>query len=289
MQNLSVLTVAVAGIIGLSAQINRPQENMAEADLRIMSYNIRYNNPGDGERAWDRRKEEVANLIQFYQPDVIGLQEVLLGQLTFLEEQLADYARIGVGREDGKQAGEYSPLLYRKSKFELLDHGTFWLSETPDQPSVGWDAALERIVTWGQFRRKPQGDTAFVLNTHFDHRGEQARRESAQLIRRWIADHAAGYPVVMTGDFNASPTSAPYQVITEGDNLRDAYVISQLPHVGPDRSFSGFAVTDSLPGDRIDYVFVRPEVQVNRHAIISSFRNGYYPSDHLPVVADVVW
>lgn len=262
---------------------------MAEADLRIMSYNIRYNNPGDGERAWDRRKEEVANLIQFYQPDVIGLQEVLHGQLLYLEEQLADYGRIGVGRDDGQQAGEYSPIFYRKNQFELLDHGTFWLAETPDKPSVGWDASMERIATWGQFRREPQGDTAFVLNTHFDHRGEQARRESAQLIRRWIADHAANYPVMVTGDFNAIPTSAPYQTMTEGGSLRDAYTVSKLPSVGPDRSFSGFAVTDSLPGDRIDYVFVSGKVQVQRHAIVSSFSKGYYPSDHLPVVADVRW
>lgn len=289
MQNVTVHLFIVLGAIGLSFQNHHPEKVMAEKELRIMSYNIRYNNPGDGERAWDRRKEEVANLIKFYQPDVIGLQEALLGQITFLEDQLTDYARIGVGREDGKQAGEYSPLLYRKSKFALLDHGTFWLSETPDRPSVGWDAAFARIVTWGKFCRKEQGDTAFFLNTHFDHRGEQARRESARLIRQWVANHAANYPVMVTGDFNASPTSDPYQAITQGNSLRDAYVISQLPSVGPDRSFSNFAVTDSLPGDRIDYVFVSPTVEVHRHAIISSFNNGYYPSDHLPIVADVSW
>ncbi len=288
MLRLRGLILIVAGIIGLSAQINPSSKNMVKADLRIMSYNIRYNNPGDGERAWDRRKEEVAALIQFYQPDVIGLQEVVHEQLTFLESQLADYGRIGVGRDDGQQAGEYSPVFYRKDQFELMDQGTFWLSETSDKPSVGWDASMERIATWGQFRRKEQKDTVFFLNTHFDHRGEQARQESARLIRRWIANHAAEYPVMVTGDFNSNLTSVPYQILTEGDQLRDAYSVSQLPSVGPDRSFSGFTVTDSLPGDRIDYVFVSPNVRVNRHAIISSFRNGYYPSDHLPVVADVV-
>ncbi len=254
-----------------------------------MSYNIRYDNPGDGQRAWDYRKEEVASLIRFYAPDLIGLQEVLHGQLMYLEEQLGDYGRIGVGRDDGKQAGEYSPVFYRKNQLELLDQGTFWLSKTPDRPSVGWDASMERIATWGQLRRQEQNDTVLILNTHFDHRGEQARQQSARLIRRWIRSHAANHPVMVTGDFNSSPTSVPYQILTEGGILRDAYTVSQLPPVGPNRSFSGFVVTDSLPGERIDYVFVSPKVQVERHAIISTFSNGYFPSDHLPVVADVVW
>ena len=254
-----------------------------------MSYNIRYDNPGDGDRAWDSRKEEVAALIRFYNPALLGLQEVLHGQLLYLEEQLPEYGRIGVGRDDGQQAGEYSPVFYRKDQLELLDHGTFWLSETPDQPSVGWDASMERIATWGQFRRTAPGDTVYYLNTHFDHRGEQARQESARLIRDWVSARASNYSVVATGDFNSSPTSVPYEILTGEDQLRDAYNVTRWPSVGPDRSFSGFTVADSLPGDRIDYVFVSPNVQVNHHAIISSFRDGYYPSDHLPVVADVAW
>lgn len=262
---------------------------MTDRYLRVMSFNIRYNNPEDGKRAWDHRKEEVSSLIQFYGPDLIGLQEVLHGQLTYLEGKLVNYGRVGVGRDDGQQAGEYSPVFYRKSRFELLNHGTFWLSETPNSPSVGWDASMKRIATWGQFRHKEPGDTVFFLNTHFDHRGEQARQESARLIRRWLADHAANHPVVVTGDFNSNPTSEPYHVLTEGDDLRDAYTASKLPSVGPNRSFSGFAVADSLPGDRIDYVFVSPRIEVTNHAIISSFSDGYYPSDHLPVVADLVW
>ena len=289
MRNFTVLLFTVVGVIGFSFQNYLPENIMAQEGLRIMSYNIRYDNLGDKERAWDRRREEVASLIRFYDPDLIGLQEVLHGQLTYLETQLTGYGRIGVGRDDGKQAGEYSPVFYRKSQLELLDHGTFWLSETPDQPSVGWDASMERIATWGQFRRNEPGDTIFFLNTHFDHRGEQARQESARLIRRWVSDHATNHPVLVTGDFNSHPTSEPYHILTKGGDLRDAYTVSENPSVGPDRSFSGFVVTDSLPGDRIDYVFVGAQAKVKRHAIISSFRTGYYPSDHLPVVADVVW
>ena len=262
---------------------------MSEVTLRVMSYNIRYDNPGDGPNAWPHRKESVANLIQFYQPDLFGLQEVLHGQLVYLEETLKGYERIGVGRDDGKQAGEFSPILYSPEKLELLDSGTFWLSETPDRPSVGWDASLERIATWGQFRYRASGDTLFFYTTHFDHRGEQARQESARLLLQKTNEQAEGHPVIVTGDFNSNPRSVPYQLLTQGEGLRDALEISELPSVGPHRSFSGFAVTDSLPGDRIDYIFVSPTWTVRRHAIIASFSEGRFPSDHLPVVADVVW
>jgi endonuclease/exonuclease/phosphatase family metal-dependent hydrolase len=285
----TVLVLLAVGIISPAVHLRSTNKNMAKASVRIMSYNIRYDNPGDGARAWDYRKQEVATLIRFYAPDLMGLQEVLHGQLLYLEDQLADYGRIGVGRDDGQQAGEYAPIFYRKEQFELLDHGTFWLSETPEQPSVGWDASMERIATWGQFRRKSKNDTIYFLNTHFDHRGEQARQESAQLIREWVTKQAANYPVAITGDFNANPQSVPYQIMTKNNQLRDAYAASRLPSVGPDRSFSGFTVADTLPGERIDYVFVSSKIQVNRHAIVSSFRDGYYPSDHLPVIADVSW
>ncbi len=163
---------------------------MSEPSVRIMSYNIRYDNPDDGINAWGKRKENVASLIRFYQADLIGLQEVLYKQLTYLEQQLAGYGRIGVGRDDGKQQGEFSPIFYAKEKLALLDQGTFWLSDTPDRPSVGWDASMERIATWGQFRHEASGDTVFFFNTHFDHRGEQAREESARLLRSRIAEQA---------------------------------------------------------------------------------------------------
>ena len=266
-----------------------PQETMPEPSLRVMSYNIRYNNPDDGRNAWSNRKERVANLIRFYQADLIGLQEVLYGQLTYLEKQLAGYGRIGVGRDDGKQAGEFSPIFYSEEQLELLDQGTFWLSDTPGQPSVGWDAALERIVTWGRFRYRTNGDTIVYFNTHFDHRGEQAREESARLLKQKVNEIAADYPVIVTGDFNSDPRSVPYQILTDSQRLRDALPISEIPHVGPERSSGGFEVTASFSGKRIDYVFVDQDFQVHRHAIITSYDDGYFPSDHLPVLADVSW
>ena len=257
--------------------------------LRVMSYNIRYDTPDDGRNAWSHRKEKVANLIRFYQADLIGLQEALYRQLTYLEGQLEGYGRIGVGRDDGKQQGEFSPILYAQDQLELLDNGTFWLSETPERPSVGWDASMERIATWGQFRYRSGGDTVFYFNTHFDHRGEKARQESAQLLRKKIDEYASNHPVIVTGDFNSDPASVPYQRMTHDGGLRDAKVVSETPPIGPDQSYSGFEVTDSLPGKRIDYVFVGPSVHVRRYATITSFSDGHFPSDHLPVVADMDW
>ena len=281
--------VLVLGTVAVLSNIAFIPRIMMEPTLQVMSYNIRYDNPQDGPNAWTHRKEKVANLVQFYQPDLIGLQEVLDGQLTYLEAQLKSYGRIGVGREDGKRKGEFSPIFYAQATLELLDSGTFWLSETPEQPSVGWDAALERIATWGMFRYRDSGDTLVFFNTHFDHRGQEARKESARLFRRKIDELSARYPVMATGDFNSTPQSVPYQELTRNQGLRDAYIVSELPHVGPDQSFSGFEVTDTLAGDRIDYVLVSSQLTVVRHAIITTFSDQHFPSDHLPVVAEVKW
>ncbi|WPP51262.1 endonuclease/exonuclease/phosphatase family protein [Catalinimonas niigatensis] len=259
-----------------------------EQTINVMSYNIRYDNPGDSAHAWPYRKERVANLIAYHEADLLGLQEALEHQVQYLDSALNDLDWVGVGRDDGQSQGEFSPVFYRKTMFELLDWGTFWLSETPDTISVGWDAALPRIATWTQLIHKPSGDTLYYFNTHFDHRGEQAREESAKLIRKKISEIAGDSPVVVTGDFNASPDSAPYGAMVEGEDLKDAYEVSQLPHHGPTSSFSGFVVTEPLAANRrIDYVFVSPNVEVEKHAILTDSKDNAYPSDHLPVVAEV--
>jgi len=256
--------------------------------FRVMSYNIRYDNPGDSVHAWPHRKERVVNLIRYHQADLLGLQEVLEHQLDYLDSALEDYAQVGVGRDDGKSAGEFSPIFYREDKFELLEWGTFWLSETPDVPSKSWDAALPRIATWTQLKHIKTQDTLYCFNTHFDHRGTLAREKSAQLIRDKIEEIAGSYPTVVTGDFNANPTSAPYRAMLAEQGLNDALEESQLPHQGALSSFSGFVVAHGLqPERRIDYIFVSPTIQVFRHAILTDHQEGAYPSDHLPVIASV--
>lgn len=287
---LFVLWVANAACQSEQAEPNQNANMSAESSqtINVMSYNIRYDNPGDSAHAWPYRKEMVASLIAYHEADLLGLQEALEHQVKYLDSALTDMSWVGVGRDDGKSKGEFSPVFYRKDKFELVDWGTFWLSDTPDTISVGWDAALPRIATWTQLVHNASGDTLYYFNTHFDHRGEQAREESAKLIRQKIAEIAGDSQVLVTGDFNASPDSAPYMAMVEGEELEDAYEVSELPHHGPTSSFSGFVVTEAMqPNRRIDYVFVSPNVEVMKHAILTDSRDNAYPSDHLPVIAEV--
>lgn len=262
------------------------------APLRVMTFNLRLDIASDGPNAWPFRKDWVAALIRFHEPDAIGVQEALAHMLTDLDARLPGFARIGVGRADGRQGGEFSAILYRTDRLELLDSGTFWLSPTPGVPgSKGWDAAIERVATWGRFRDRRSGCRYVHLNTHFDHIGEQARQESARLVRQRLAALAAGSPIIVTGDLNADPMSAPYRVLT-GDTiadgvppLRDAFVTSRAGHYGPTSSWTAFRAIE--PGRRIDYVLVSSEIAVLTHGILPDSWDGRFPSDHLPVLASV--
>lgn len=262
----------------------------AQADddqsFKILTFNIRYNNPADGKNAWPNRKDMVAGLILFYDADIAGLQEALADQVADLEQRLPDYGWFGVGRDDGKRAGEYSPVFYKKERYELLEHDTFWLSESPDIPgSKSWDAALPRIATWGKLRDKQSGEILFIFNTHFDHLGEEARRWSAGLLLSKTKEIAGEQPVVLTGDFNCFPGSAPNRVITEG-GFSDAKEISRIAHLGPSWTFHGFTGKGFI-NNRIDYIFVKGGLAVERHGILADHVDGRYPSDHLPVLAQI--
>lgn len=265
----------------------------SEKPLRIMTFNIRYNNPNDGENAWPNRKDMVASVIHFHHADLVGVQEALKGQMLDLEDRLPEFAWFGVGRDDGKEAGEYSAIFYNKQRFELLEQNTFWLSETPQiLGSIGWDAACVRIVTWGHFRDKKTGAKFYHFNTHFDHRGPAARENSANLIVKKIKEIAGDSPVMLTGDFNFPPTSPLYSIITAiqpDDNrviLYDALKASKQPPHGPDWSSHGWR-PKGKPGQKIDYIFVTKDVNVLQHGVLSDEWNGRYPSDHLPVLAEI--
>lgn len=269
--------------------------------LRIISYNIRYNNPADGCHAWPHRKARVAALLQQYTPDLIGLQEVLKEQLNDLAAHLPAFAWVGVGRDDGVAGGEYAPIFYQRDRFDLVKTGTFWLSETPQQVgSFGWDADCVRIATWVQLHHKASDSSLLMLNTHFDHRGEQAQVESALLLRRFLNDPALRLPAIITGDFNCTAQSWPYDILTmpsetAGFPLLDTMLHTQTPHHGPRATWAN-NFTDPLDG-KIDFIFIwqiPPDtegaistLQVRQHAILSDQNEGYYPSDHLPVMAEV--
>ncbi|OEK04348.1 endonuclease/exonuclease/phosphatase family protein [Roseivirga misakiensis] len=258
------------------------QETATAQGHTFMSYNIRYNNPNDGANKWDERKSEVVNLIDHYEPLVFGLQEALLDQVVFIRQSSSTYDYIGVGRDDGQEKGEFSPIFYNKEKLNLLKEGTFWLSETPDRVSKDWDAALPRICTYGQFQLKDSKATFWFFNTHFDHRGKLAREKSATLIIEKIKaltqDKA---PIILTGDFNAIPDSKPIQNIT--NYLSDGFSSSQKPFYGPIGTFSGFDTSAKLE-DRIDYIFFRNATGISLTHIDDRRTNGLWVSDHLPVL-----
>lgn len=271
---LIAILFAVGGLFGQS-----------ESDpVRVMSFNIRYDEPRDGVNAWSNRKQKVADVIRFHKADLVGVQEALLTQLRDLELMLPDMAWCGVGRSDGKQAGEYSAILYRKSRFQLLECKTFWLSPTPDiVGSKGWDAALPRIVTWAKFRDGVTKQTFIHFNTHFDHIGQAARVESATLILQRITEAAGKLPFVLTGDFNVVESNEAYKTIAAG--MSDARYVSANPHFGGDSTWTGFKQIE--PGRKIDYIFVRKGMKVIEHGILSDQWNGLFASDHLPVLAEI--
>ncbi|MBN2431347.1 MAG: endonuclease/exonuclease/phosphatase family protein [Acidobacteria bacterium] len=269
----------------------RPAENAptsAEIPLRVMSFNIRYDNPADGENAWSHRRRVVADLIRAQDVDLVGVQEALHHQLLDLQERLPDHTWFGVGRDDGRQAGEFTAIWYRHGRLELIEQGTFWLSETPDKPGLGWDAACPRTVTWGRFRDRFTRSVFVLFNTHFDHYGQEARRAGARLMRRRIGQIVAGDAVVITGDFNTPPDSEPIGILTEaapdGPRLRDSAAVTTFPRQGPRGTFTGFR-NDTPLSEPIDYIFLDENWIVTAHYTLADRPEGQYPSDHLPVLA----
>jgi len=268
----------------------RPFYSTAQkAVVDVLTYNIRLATPDDAPNTWDNRRENVFSVIRSAAPDVFGLQEVLSAQLADLEAAFPGYTRIGVGRDDGKAAGEFSPVFYNTKRFTMLSSGTFWLSQTPKVAgSRGWDAACNRVVSWAQLKDKKSTAVFFVFCTHFDHMGEIARRNSSKLLLRAVDSLAGFNPAVVLGDFNAEPESEPYNLITDFSNrhhLVDAKQICQSV-TGPDYTFTGFKV-GAQPGIRIDYIFIKNNVQTLSYKVIETHSGEYYPSDHLPVSASL--
>ena len=260
--------------------------------LKIMSFNIRYDNPDDGAQVWNNRKTLTTGLIKYYQPDIAGLQEVLVNQNNDFSGRLENYSWIGVGRDDGLNKGEFAPIFYLKARFDLIDWGTIWLSDKPDSTgSVGWDAALPRIATWGEFRDKFTSKSILVYNTHFDHKGETAREESAKLLIEKIKINQKNEGIILLGDFNFTSNSPGYRILVqeneESENklLFDSYSISTSEHYGPNWTFHGFMTADEKR--RIDYVFINDSFKVLRHAHLSDNWDGIYPSDHIPVFVEI--
>ncbi len=264
---------------------------MQAQDLPVMTFNLRFNNPGDGINAWPNRKQWAASQVSFHQADIVGVQEALYGQITDLLGMLPGFSFTGVGRDDGKEKGEFSAILYNNRRVKLLKSATFWLSETPDIPgSKSWDAAITRVVTWALFRDLKTKKEFYFFNTHFDHIGKIARRTSAEILLKKVKDIAGAQPAIITGDFNAHPDDEPIQVIMDPSNplhLTDSKAISAQPHYGPTGTFNAFQSKEQSD-QPIDYIFLRGKFKVLQHATLSETWEGRFSSDHFPVLARII-
>jgi endonuclease/exonuclease/phosphatase family metal-dependent hydrolase len=256
------------------------------AQTRVMTYNIRNSHAADGVNKWDKRKASLIALIRKVNPDILGTQEVLFDQLKDLKGALKQYAVFGVGRNNGKHAGEHSPVFYKIDKYDFIRGGNFWLSQTPAVAgSKSWDAAITRICSWVELKEKVTGKTVFVFNTHFDHRGKEARRKSAALLRQTIDSLAGNSEVIVTGDFNFTPDDSAYTVITDTKSYKVPLVDSYTAGA-PDYTDCGFAVSNK-DCNRIDYIFYSPAFAKSNYTLYTDNNGTYYPSDHLTISVDL--
>ncbi|MBN1781140.1 endonuclease/exonuclease/phosphatase family protein [bacterium] len=290
---LTVKTIIAAALLCTLCRCARTHH--PARPIRVITFNIRMNTPSDGPNAWPYRRDMAAGMIRFHHADIVGIQEALSGQVRDLEERLPDYAWTGVGWDDGIEQGEFMAVFYLMNRLTLLGHGTFWLSEHPETPGLGWDAACNRTVTWAEFEDNASGHVFYLFNTHFDHQGVTARRESAELLLKMIGKIAGKSDVIVTADLNATPDSAPVAILTRpadnaaGLSLVDSKAVSMYPHHGPDRTFTGFELAELGHKDRpIDYIFVRRDMKVLNHGTLSDTFDGFLPSDHMPVLAEII-
>ncbi len=255
-----------------------------------MTFNIRYGTADDGPNRWERRRALVFDVIrgQGQGPDVLALQEALRFQLDELRANLSGYAELGVGRDDGGTNGEYAAILYRADRFDVLAHGTFWFSETPEVPgSTGWGARLPRICSWARLLDRGSGRSLYIYNVHLDHESQESRERSASLLIERIQGTANRDPLIVAGDFNAGEDNPAMRILrgddrTDGPRLRDSYRVLH-PDAAEVGTFNAFRGDSS--GPKIDGVFVSDGWRVDAAAIVRSSRDGRYPSDHFPVVA----
>ena len=277
-----------------------PLVAIAADEISVMSFNIRYGTAEDGENSWKRRRILVLDAIRHHGPDLLGTQEALEFQVDFLGSSMSSYEFHGVGRDDGERAGEMCAIYYKKL-FERLDGGHFWLSETPEIPgSRSWDSACTRMVSWVKLLdKRGDGRELFFFNTHFDHHSQEARNESAKLLKRKIAEIAGSAPVIVTGDFNAAPNRMGQDILT-WELMRshsfplldsfDEYIRAENPQ-GPEWeaaiTYNGFQ--DPPKGNRIDWILHSSSLRTIEVEISRRKPRGRYPSDHFPVTARLAY
>ena len=251
--------------------------------LKIATFNLRMDTPSDGENAWFHRKDMVNDLIRFYGFDLFGTQEGFTHQLNDIL-RLSDYRFIGVGRDDGKDAGEHCAIFYRSDRFKVLDQGDFWLSEHPEKPGRGWDGTCcNRICTCGKFEDLKNHKQFYFFNVHYEYEGDVARRESSNLMISRIKSIAGNQPVFLTGDFNAFPTEEPIRILNDSGFLNDSYKITKEAPFGPVCTYHGYDSTIKTE-ERLDYIWVTDSIQIDKYGVLTNTLYGHTPSDHFPVM-----
>ncbi len=256
----------------------------AQTPLKVMTFNVRYGSANDGENAWDRRKDILVNAIKAKSPDIIGMQECLDFQATYIHLALPEYEHFGVGREVNG-GGERMEIFYRAELLAPVETGHFWLSETPDVPgSKSWNSANVRMASWARFYHRNDRGFFYYLNTHLDHRSEDARAHAAEKLAIWAEEFMKEGPLIITGDFNAdAEKSVPWTTLTK--TLQDSWHIA-TKRVGPKVTWSAFAppVAD---GNRIDWILISPGITSTHCETFTYEEGGRYPSDHFPVYAEL--
>lgn len=281
-------TTIIAASAGCMSSCPEKENGILSLDVNFMSFNIRYDSPSDGENRWEKRKDFACDVVRDEAPDVVGLQEANRHQLDVFRTNLPEYAEVGIGR-DGKRGGEYSAILYLHKRFDLTASGTFWLSETPTKPSQDWKSACRRICTWAQLTDKASRKSFFVYNTHLDHKSQLARMKGIKLIKDTMERQSAGHPAVLMGDFNVEEDNPVISFLNGSSSPKtsDVFLVDIFRAYHPDKrtvgTYHGFS--GRIDGKRIDYIFATPGTHTLDATIVTTNRNGRYPSDHFPVTA----
>ena len=279
------ITLVVAALLSMLPCISSAQEQDREYDLKVMSYNIRMGSAKDGTNSWEFRYPATALMLEDQKPDVFGVQEAFNYQIRFIEDNFEDYDCVGVGRDDGKQKGEFMSIFWNKKTVKMIKWGTFWLSETPEKPSMGWDAACKRTATWALMKDKKTGKQFYFVNTHLDHRGTEAQKKGLELIVSRIAEiNPKGYPMVLTGDFNVKPDNAALKDLDT--KMQSARKIAPRTDNHPTFNNWGKIKPDMV----IDYIYVSgfsacPEY----HTVTEKYGTWKYVSDHYPIAAKLIF
>jgi len=262
--------------------------NSLAQNMHVATYNVRLKTDSDVGNLWDDRKEALCNLISFHEFDIFGTQEGFKEQLDDMVNLLPNYEYIGVGRDDGKDKGEHSAIFYNTFRFESIESGTFWLSDSDtESPNKGWDAALPRVCTWGIFKDLSNGKQFIFMNTHFDHVGKEARKNSTQLILDKAKELAGNMPLILTGDFNIDQNNESYLLLAHSEIVSDVYDLAPIRYE-PSSTFNGWGKS-LQEGKRIDHIFISNDFLVSKYGILTDTYMGKYPSDHFPVFSIIEW